>query len=220
MAELGLPATPEAALAPRAVTGGNPLAVTELVRRPDALARLALDDPMPLSGTLVDVFAERARDLGPDVQVVVALSALAGGSAALVVAAASALGVDGTALGRAEQAGLVDLDGDRLSPRHPLVGSAVYSSLPAEQRRRLHAAVAAALPPRAHRRAGPAPRRRRRRPGRGPRRRPRGGRRGCRPAGGPGGGRRRAGAGSGQHAVAGPAGRAAARRRRGGLGGG
>jgi DNA-binding CsgD family transcriptional regulator len=147
MAELGLPATPEAAARAQAVTAGNPLAVTELVRRPDALARLALDDPIPLSGTLVDVFAERARALGPDVQVVVALSALAGGSAALVVAAASELGVDGTALGRAEQAGLVDLDGDRLAPRHPLVGSAVYSSLPAEQRRRLHAAVADALPP-------------------------------------------------------------------------
>jgi tetratricopeptide (TPR) repeat protein len=100
-----------------------------------------------LSGALVDVFAERARDLGPDVQVVVALSALAGGSAALVVDASTALGVDATALARAEQAGLVDLDGDRLSPRHPLVGSAVYSSLPPEQRRRLHAAVADALPP-------------------------------------------------------------------------
>ncbi len=147
MAELGLPATPEAAARARAVTAGNPLAVTELVRRPDALARLALDDPIPLSGRLVDVFAERARDLGPDVQVVVALSALAGGSAALVVAASVALGVGGPALERAERAGLVDLDGDRLSPRHPLVGSAVYSSLPPEQRRRLHAAVADALPP-------------------------------------------------------------------------
>ena len=36
-------------------------------------------------------------------------------------------------------------------------------SLPPEQRRRLHAAVADALPPGAHRRTGPAPRRRRRR---------------------------------------------------------
>jgi DNA-binding CsgD family transcriptional regulator len=147
MAELGLPATPEAAARARAVTGGNPLAVTELVRRPDALARLALDDPIPLTGTLVDVFAERARLLGADVQVVVALSALAGGSAALVVDASVVLGVDGSALGRAERAGLVDLDGDRLTPRHPLVGSAVYSSLSPEQRRGLHAAVADALPP-------------------------------------------------------------------------
>ena len=147
MAELGLPATAETAARARVVTGGNPLAVTELVRHPDALARLALDDPIPLSGTLVDVFAERARLLGPGVQVVVALSALAGGSAALVVDAAGALGVDDSALRRAEEAGLVDLDGDHLSPRHPLVGSAVYSSLPPERRRRLHAAVAGALPP-------------------------------------------------------------------------
>ncbi len=76
-----------------------------------------------------------------------ALSALAGGSAALVVAASTALGVDTSALVRAEAAGLVDLDGDHLSPRHPLVGSAVYSSLPPDQRRALHAAVAGALPP-------------------------------------------------------------------------
>ena len=80
-------------------------------------------------------------------QLVVALPALAGGSAALVVEAARALGLDDAALGRAEEAGLVDLDGDHLAPRHPLVGSAVYSSLRPEQRRRLHAAVAEALPP-------------------------------------------------------------------------
>ena len=133
--------------APRTVTAGNPLAVTELVRRPDALARLALDDPIPLSGRLVEVFAERAGELGADVQLVVALTALAGGSATLVVEAARALGLDDAALGRAEAAALVDLDGDHVAPRHPLVGSAVYSSLSAEQRRRLHAAVAEALPP-------------------------------------------------------------------------
>ena len=147
MAELGLPATPQAAARARVVTAGNPLAVTELVRHPDALARLALGEPIPLSGTLVGVFAERARALGPGVQVVVALSALAGGSAALVVDASTALEVDDAALGRAEAAGLVDLDGDHLSPRHPLVGSAVYSSLPPDRRRALHAAMAGALPP-------------------------------------------------------------------------
>src|SRR6478609_6744526 len=131
MATLGLPATAEAAARARVVTAGNPLAVTELVRRPDALARLALDDPIPLSGRLVEVFAEQAGELGADVQLVVALTALAGGSATLVVDAARALG----------------LDGDHVAPRHPLVGSAVYSSLSPEQQRRLHAAVAQALPP-------------------------------------------------------------------------
>ena len=147
MATLGLPATAEAAARARVVTAGNPLAVTELVRRPDALARLALDDPIPLSGRLVEVFAEEAGELGADVQLVVALTALAGGSATLVVDAARALGLDEAALGRAEAAALVDLDGDHVAPRHPLVGSAVYSSLSPEQQRRLHAAVAEALPP-------------------------------------------------------------------------
>ena len=147
MATLGLPATAEAAARARVVTAGNPLAVTELVRRPDALARLALDDPIPLSGRLVEVFAEEAGELGADVQLVVALTALAGGSATLVVDAARALGLDEAALGRAEAAALVDLDGDHVAPRHPLVGSAVYSSLSPEQQRRLHAAVAQALPP-------------------------------------------------------------------------
>ena len=219
MATLGLPATAEAAARARTVTAGNPLAVTELVRRPDALARLALDDPIPLSGRLVEVFAERAGELGADVQLVVALTALAGGSATLVVEAARALGVDDGALGRAEAAALVDLDGDHVAPRHPLVGSAVYSSLSAEQRRRLHAAVAEALPAGSHRRACPAPRRRRGRSRRGAGCRARAGRGGRRRPRRPGRGRGRARARRRHHAGCRSAHRPAPRGRRGGLGG-
>ncbi|MGG5259742.1 AAA family ATPase, partial [Phycicoccus avicenniae] len=147
LADLGNPTSPEVAVRARAATGGNPLAVSELVRRPDAWARLAAGDPVPLPRDLVEVFSERARAEGVAVRLVVALAALAGGSAAVVAAAAADLGLPGDALARAERAGLVTLEGGTVEPSHPLVGSAVYSGLDPQDRRLLHAAVADALPP-------------------------------------------------------------------------
>ena len=145
--ELGVTAGPEYASRARAATGGNPLAVTELLARPDAPALVALDGPVPLPESLVGAFSERARALGPDVQLVVALAALSGTAASVATRAASVLGLPSDALYRAERSGLVRLEGGRLSPSHPLVGSAVYSSLAPADRRRVHAAVARVLPP-------------------------------------------------------------------------
>ncbi len=146
LGDLGLPSGPGSAARTRAATGGNPLAISELARRPDAHELLATDGPVPLPDSLVEVFAERARALGPEVRVVVALAALGGRTASVVLDAAASLGVPPDALEAAERAGLVHVAGGHVSPSHPLVGSAVYSSLDPGERRRLHAAVAAALP--------------------------------------------------------------------------
>ena len=58
--------------------------------------------------------------------------------------AAGELGLSGDALDPAEQGGLVVIAGERLSFRHPLVRSAVYESATFSDRRRAHAALAAA----------------------------------------------------------------------------
>ncbi|MBM6401348.1 LuxR family transcriptional regulator [Phycicoccus sonneratiae] len=147
LGELGHASSREVAARAREATGGNPLAVSELVRRHDARALLEAGGPLPLPRDLVEVFSERARAAGQDVRLVVALTALAGRSAAVVSAAAAAVGLADDAVDRAERAGLVTLDGGTVAPSHPLVGSAVYSGLDAAVRRRLHAAVADALPP-------------------------------------------------------------------------
>ena len=120
--------------------------------------------------------------LGADVQLVVALTALAGGSAALVVDAALRSGLDDAALGRAEA-------GRARRPRRRPRGSPAPAGRvggllqpqrgaapPAPRRRRRGPA------PGAHRRARPAPRRRRGRSRRGA---------GCRARAGRGGRRRR-----------------------------
>ena len=58
--------------------------------------------------------------------------------------AASALGLDFTALADAERARLVTVTGDQLAFCHPLARSAAYRSAPSEERRAAHEALAAA----------------------------------------------------------------------------
>jgi DNA-binding CsgD family transcriptional regulator len=123
---------------------GNPLALLELPRHPD----LAEEHPEParVGKQLEEAFRARADTLPEPTR------------RALVVAAATStsdLGVLRTALARlelsfaalepAEAAGLVSLDAAVLSFRHPLVRSALYHATDPAERRRAHAALAAAL---------------------------------------------------------------------------
>ncbi len=67
-------------------------------------------------------------------------------SVATVHGACQALGLSGAALGVAADAGLVDLEGDDLSFRHPLVRSAVYGAADSETRRQVHRALTTVVP--------------------------------------------------------------------------
>ena len=129
---------------------GNPLALLEL---PLSAPVMQLAGGFDLAGA-VDVphrveesFRRRSTDLPADTQLLL-LTAAADptGDMALLTAAAAELGVAEDALAPAEAAGLVQL-GVRVTFRHPLVRSAVYRDASPADRRRAHAALAAATDP-------------------------------------------------------------------------
>ena len=127
---------------------GNPLALLELPSRlsDEQLAGHAgLPDAIPLTARLQSVFQRRVEGMPEDTRAALLLAAAdGGGELQLLFQAAGALGLSEDALGPAEQEGLVVIAGERLSFRHPLVRSAVYESATFNDRRRAHAALAAA----------------------------------------------------------------------------
>jgi DNA-binding CsgD family transcriptional regulator len=140
----------DAGLSPRvrerllAEAAGNPLALIEL---PVALAAdAAAGGVLPLTDRIREAFADQARRLPEGTQTVLRVAAAEdAGDLAVVLRAAAALGVGVPELTRAEQAGLVRIDGGRLSFRHPLLRAAVYQDVALGQRLAVHQALADAL---------------------------------------------------------------------------
>ncbi len=130
-------------------TGGNPLALTEM---PAALtpAQLSGRDPLPRTLPLTEgverAFLDRVRRLPEAAQTWLLVAAAEGsGKVATIHAAAARLGVDTSALDRAEGSGLVRLTASALEFRHPLVRSAVYGAATSGARRQVHGALAAVI---------------------------------------------------------------------------
>jgi hypothetical protein len=99
-------------------------------------------------GATLSVGSNRATDcgrnpVGTNQQLLAVAAAEPVGDRALLWRAAERLGITGAALELAESAGLIEID-DRVRFRHPLVRSAIYRSATAEQRRRVHRALAEA----------------------------------------------------------------------------
>lgn len=111
---------------------GNPLYATEIAR---LLHGQPVHGPLPVPDSLSALVATRVRSLPrPTREALLRASALARPDLRLV---------DGAALAPAEAAGLVRIRADRqLEFVHPLYASAVYSSTPAVDRRRVHRALA------------------------------------------------------------------------------
>jgi DNA-binding CsgD family transcriptional regulator len=131
-----------------AATAGNPLALVEFASLlgPDELAgRRPLPEPLPLGPNLERAFRRRIDDLPEAVRRALVVAA-AGESERVedVVAALALLGVDESALARAETRELVSVEGDRLAFRHPLLRAAAYESAPVLERRAAHRALATA----------------------------------------------------------------------------
>src|SRR4051812_1497273 len=126
---------------------GNPLALIELPRglSPAQLAGgFGLPAALSLVGTIEQSFLQRLEALPEDTQqLLLAAAAEPLGDPAVLWGAALRLEITGTALEPAESAGLIELDG-RVRFRHPLVRSAVYRAASAEQRQRVHRALAKA----------------------------------------------------------------------------
>jgi len=126
---------------------GNPLALLELPRglSPAGLAGgFGLPGALSLAGRIEQSFRQRLEALPEDAQRLLLVAAAEPlGDPALLWRAGEALGITGAARERAESAGLIEIDG-RVRFRHPLVRSAVYRGATAEQRRRVHRALAEA----------------------------------------------------------------------------
>ncbi|PRZ03414.1 regulatory LuxR family protein [Isoptericola sp. CG 20/1183] len=130
---------------------GNPLALLELPRSVP-LAQLAggfgLPDAMSVPRRVEEGFRQRSRDLPAETQLLLLVAAAEPtGNAATLWRAADELGIPPEAAGPAEEVGLLEV-GTRVRFRHPLVRSAVYRTATPPDRRRAHAALAAATDPR------------------------------------------------------------------------
>lgn len=128
------------------LTGGNPLAMTELADDPQDLARTGPEVPPPLSNALTASFTRRVGLLASSERSVVLVAVVANGDLRLTGAACALLDLDPAGLDAAQQAGLADVVGGEVLFRHPLLRAAIYSGSDPAERRRIHAAVARALP--------------------------------------------------------------------------
>lgn len=133
-----------------AETRGNPLALLEL---PKAMspAELAGGFGMPavpgLSNRIEDGFRRRFEALPPDTQQLSLLAAAEStGDAAVVWRAAERLGIGPDAAAPAAAAGLLEF-GSRVRFRHPLARAAAYRAAPANERLRIHHALADVIDP-------------------------------------------------------------------------
>lgn len=128
-------------------TGGNPLALGELLRTldDDQLAgRRALDEPIR-AGTAIEAgFARRLEQLSPAGRKALTVAAASSSrDLGVIVAAVVDLGLGEAALDEGERAEIVSWRDGILSFRHPLMRAAAYHTAAASDRRAAHRALAA-----------------------------------------------------------------------------
>jgi AAA ATPase domain len=126
---------------------GNPLALLELhtaVNTVELAGGFGVRDARPLATRIEDRFADRAKSLPTDAQLLLLIAAAEPvGDPALLWSAAALLGVDADAAAAAEATGLIEF-GARVRFRHPLVRSALYRTALMVERQRVHRALAEA----------------------------------------------------------------------------
>lgn len=132
--------------------GGNPLALHELpglLSADERRGAVALHAPLAARGAAaIRPFEARIEALPTSVRAALTVAAAhGGGPLAPLLQALDALGLGANDLAAAEDADILQLDGDRLSFCHPLARAAAYASAPAAARRGAHAALAGVLDP-------------------------------------------------------------------------
>ena len=129
-----------------ATSGGTPFFALEIAR--SVLQRdvpLTPGQPLPVPDNLRALVSERLAGLTPSArEVALAVSVLQRATAELVVAAADGQGGT-TGLAEAVDAGVLEVEGDRVRFAHPLLASVLYANATAAERRRLHERLAAVL---------------------------------------------------------------------------
>ncbi|MEV7801581.1 AAA family ATPase [Microbispora sp. NPDC088329] len=130
---------------------GNPLALLELPRTDlPAYDR----SPLPLPARIQQAYALRIAELPPDAQKALLVTALTdGGDLDVVVRAGGELGIAPAALGLAERAGLVRIDGRRVTFTHPLMRAAAFRHGTYDLRLDIHTILARLLEHQPDRRA-------------------------------------------------------------------
>lgn len=129
------------------VSAGNPLAIRALAQEPDGLSRVVFGQAAPVPLVVADAFSRRTAGLHPQELQVLQVVVIADGDVPTIAQACSLAGLDMDCLGRAEELGIVEVSPYRVEFTHPLVASAVYATIPAVERRRLHTLVAGSLSP-------------------------------------------------------------------------
>jgi DNA-binding CsgD family transcriptional regulator len=129
------------------VTGGNPMFALELARvLLDQHAELEPGGGLPLPSTLRELLQLRLRRLpARGRRLLVGVAALSRPTVGLVEQLGDTPELTTRDLKRAAQAGIIELEGDRIRFTHPLLGSALYSEASDRQRRRLHQRLAEAV---------------------------------------------------------------------------
>ena len=124
---------------------GNPLALLELPRTwnvADLAGGFGLPSSQPVAGRIEQSYVRRLQLLPSDTQLLVLTAAAEPlGDPVLLHRAAGMLGIDIAAAGPAQDGGLLELGG-RVEFAHPLVRSAAYRSAAADDRHRVHRALA------------------------------------------------------------------------------
>jgi DNA-binding CsgD family transcriptional regulator len=130
-------------------TEGNPLAVVEAPAQLSAgqLSGTDLLPPeLPLSARMERTFLDRCRRLSIQAQTLMLLAAADDSlHHAELRRAGRVLGVAEEAFAEVEHSGLLQIDGELVRVRHPLVRSAIYQAATAYERRAAHGALAHAL---------------------------------------------------------------------------
>ena len=129
---------------------GNPLALLEFPRAwsvGELAGGFGFPSSQPVATKIERSYAQRLQTLPADTQLAVLTAAAEPlGDPALFHGAATSLGIDATALDAAVDAGLVTV-GRRVEFTHPLVRSSAYRSAAAQDRHRVHRALAEVTDP-------------------------------------------------------------------------
>ena len=141
------PVTIESRARVLALAQGNPLAILEL---PDIVAvdpEVGMREPSLPSGSIISrAFGRRIERLPDDTRFALMLAAANDDNDLRTILRACAVaGIDPTALSRGEAAGVLTIDADTLTFRHPLVRAAAYAGATPAERRDAHRALAEAL---------------------------------------------------------------------------
>jgi DNA-binding CsgD family transcriptional regulator len=131
------------------LTQGNPLGLLELpvtLSEAQLHGRAPLGEPPRVGAGIQRAFLRRVLVLGEEARRALLVAAADdSGAIGVVETACGLLGVDAVALRRAEEAGLVIVDGGGIAFRHPLVRATVYHSAAPSERREAHSALARAV---------------------------------------------------------------------------